>query len=404
MTSVHLRNVSKEYSRGAAAVAGIDLTVGDGELLALVGASGSGKTTLLRLIAGLEEPTRGSIALGVDEVTAWPPWRRQTAFVSEASSLLPHKTAAENLVWSRERRRAQPRGRSLWQRLLGWEGETPAEREEAAAWAARLGLTDVLNRLPQTLSAGQQQRVALGRALMARPRVLLLDEPLGRLDGPQRAALARELRQFQRRQGATWIYVTHDRREAASVADRIGLLDAGRLVQIGTPLELGEDPDSLRVAQWMAARPLNVLTGRFESSEMFACSWGSRQPAPLSSPPDAATRSAVTESGMRVAATWRANEGVLVSRDGAVRPAATDRLWWAGVVTELEPADGATWVWVAPAGRTPRETSGENEQDGDLCVEVSAASASWRRGDEVWAGFERARTRWFESTSGRRLR
>ena len=409
MTSVHLRNVSKEYSGGTKALAEIELEVREGELLALVGASGSGKTTVLRLIAGLESPTRGSIHFGVDDVTAWPPWRRQTAMVSEASSLLPQQTAAENLAWSRERRRKELRsgtngGRRPWWRTV-WGAlrrgskrteERGSERTEAQGdgadaeltdWAARLGLTDLLDRKPRSLSSGQQQRVALGRALLANPSVMLLDEPLGRLDGPQRSELSRELKRFQRRQGATWIYVTHDRREATSVADRIGLLDGGRLLQVGTPRELGDEPESLRVAQWMAARPLNVIHGRWRPS-------------------------------MSVAATWRASDGVLVRRVGAASPSASpsagpaggERAWWAGVVTELEEADGATWIWVSPepavygeavyGEAVPREI----EHAGDLCVEVSATDSSWRRGDEVWAGFDRARARWFESNSGRRLR
>ncbi|MFM7073828.1 MAG: ABC transporter ATP-binding protein [Planctomycetota bacterium] len=258
MTDLRLERVSKQYDATSWGVRDIDLDVRRGELLAIVGASGSGKTTLLRLIAGLEQPTSGEVHLGERRVTHSPPWERGVGLVAEAAALLPHLTVEENLEWSRRQRRRHgvDAGKG------GGTEEDNRHELTAVAIAEMLGLSGTLARRPAELSAGQQQRVALGRALAAQPAILLLDEPLGRIDGPGRLSLAWELKQAQRATGSTWIYVTHDRQEAAAVADRVAVLDEGQLLQVGTECQLRENPCDLRVMSWWWDGWLSGLAGQ----------------------------------------------------------------------------------------------------------------------------------------------
>lgn len=258
MTDLRLDGVSKRYDTASRGVRDIDLLVPKGELLAIVGASGSGKTTLLRLIAGLEQPSSGEVYLGERRVTNSPPWERGIGLVAEAAALLPHLTVEENLEWSRRQRRRHgvDAGKG------GGTEEDNRHELTAAAIAEMLGLSGTLARRPAELSAGQQQRVALGRVLAAQPAILLLDEPLGRIDGPGRLSLAWELKQVQRSTGSTWIYVTHDRQEAAAVADRVAVLDEGQLLQLGTEDQLRENPRDVRVMSWWWDGWLSGLVGR----------------------------------------------------------------------------------------------------------------------------------------------
>ena len=271
MANLRLERVSKQYDTTSWGVRSIDLRVEDGELLAIVGASGSGKSTLLRIIAGLERPCAGEVFLDGSRVTDVPPWDRDVGLVSDAASLLPHLTVAENLEWSRrQRRRRKVRQESDGSRSGNGgtegkiEGDYGAEEPAVVELGELLGLTGLFTRRPAELSAGQQQRVALGRALASRPRVLLLDEPLGRIDGPGRQSLAWELKRVQRSTRTTWIYVTHDRREAVAVADRVAVLDDGRLLQVGTERELRERPRDLKVMAWWWDGWLSGLAGTGE--------------------------------------------------------------------------------------------------------------------------------------------
>jgi len=199
---------------------GLDLEVGDGEFLVITGPSGSGKTTLLRLLAGLESPDSGTIGFGAD-----PNWHRRSpadrgvAMVGQQPALLPQLTVAENL--------------GLGLKLRGIGATETAERVHTIA--VRLGLEPLLNRLPALLSGGEQQRVSVGRALVQRPSLFLLDEPLSQLDAPLRADLRREISRMAREFGVTTVHVTHDQAEALELGDRIVVLRAGQLEQAGTP-------------------------------------------------------------------------------------------------------------------------------------------------------------------------
>lgn len=223
--SIHIKNAVKYYGTNAV-VDDVSLDIQDGEMFVLLGPSGSGKSTLLRMIAGLSQTDAGTIILHGRDVTALPPQKRGTGFVFQNYALFPHMTVAQNIAFGLEVQRvAKPQRDARVRELL-----------------AMIDLADFGNRLPSQLSGGQQQRVAVARALAANPNVLLLDEPFGALDVKIRAQLRCSLREIQQRLGVTAILVTHDQDEAFELADRIGVIDHGRLVEVGTPDQLYHAP------------------------------------------------------------------------------------------------------------------------------------------------------------------
>jgi ABC-type Fe3+/spermidine/putrescine transport system ATPase subunit len=243
-TYLHLQNVDAGYGR-TQVLDGIDLSIGKGEFVALLGASGCGKTTLLRTIAGFAVPSAGRIHVGSRDVTRLPPDKRGMAMVFQSYALWPHMTAARNI------------GYGL--RLKGWRREAIAAR--VAEMETLLGLQGLGGRKPSELSGGQRQRVALGRALAVAPDILLLDEPLSNLDARIRLTVRHEIRALQQRLGITTIHVTHDREEAMVMADRIVILDKGRITQLGTPQEIYTRPASAFVAAFMGAENVVHLDG-----------------------------------------------------------------------------------------------------------------------------------------------
>jgi len=228
------------------ALDGLSLEARPGELLTLLGPSGSGKTTTLRLIAGLDRPAGGRILLEGQAIHDLPPERRPAGMAFQYPALLPQLTVAENL------------GLGLKLRKVAAAEAAPRVRE----MAEKVGVADLLARLPETLSGGQQQRVALGRALIIRPKILLLDEPLANLDPLARGELREIIRRLHREFKPITIYVTHDQSEAAAVADRIALLHQGRLQQAGTAAELYRDPANLFAARFFGPEGTNVLPGK----------------------------------------------------------------------------------------------------------------------------------------------
>jgi ABC-type sugar transport system ATPase subunit len=229
MPSIEIRGLSKAYRAGVRALDAVDLDVAAGELLVLVGASGSGKTTLLRLVAGLEQPTAGSICIGGKDLAGVPPHRRNVALVFQSLALYSHLTVGGNLAFGLRYGRFEP-GAS------GARGGMPEPEagQRVLETAEMLGITGLLDRHPAELSGGEQQRVALGRAIIRRPAALLLDEPLSSLDTRLRRSLRGELKRLQRRLGVPTVYVTHDEEDARSLADRVAVLDRGRLVRDGS--------------------------------------------------------------------------------------------------------------------------------------------------------------------------
>lgn len=243
MVAIRLENVTKTYGE-VAAVQGVSLEVAEGEFFFLLGPSGCGKTTLLRIIAGFVEPDRGDVYFDDRRMTEVPPHRRGLAMVFQSYALWPHMTVAENVGYGLEVRRVKGRERR--------------ERIERALQLVRMG--HLAGRYPAELSGGEQQRVALARALVVEPEAVLLDEPLSNLDAQLRLQMREELREIHRRTGITMLYVTHDQKEALSMAQRLALMNQGRIVQVGTPAELYQRPASRFAAEFIGET--NLIRGR----------------------------------------------------------------------------------------------------------------------------------------------
>lgn len=249
MADLELRQLRKEFvsANGSKTVAveGVDLTVPAGRRLVVVGPSGCGKTTLLRLIAGLETPTAGEIAIGRQAVHRLPPGQRDVAMVFQHPVLYPHLTVKENLALPLRIRRM------------------PAAQREARVidTARRLGLAERLSDSPATLSGGQRQRVALGRAWVRRASILLLDEPFTHLDAPWRQRMREELASWHETSGATVIYVTHDQDEAMAMGQDLAVMQDGRWAQVGTPIDVYRQPASPFVAGFVGSPAMNLMKG-----------------------------------------------------------------------------------------------------------------------------------------------
>ena len=237
--AIRLRQLRKTFG-DVVAVDSVDLDVTDGEFLTLLGPSGSGKTTVLRMIAGFEQPTSGTIELAGVDVTEVPPYNRDVNTVFQDYALFPHMDVLSNVEYG-----------------LKVKKVPKAERRQRAEEAlASVRLAEYGSRKPSQLSGGQRQRVALARALVNRPRVLLLDEPLGALDLKLREQMQVELKELQRAVGITFVFVTHDQEEALTMSDRIAVFDAGRIAQIGTPVEIYEHPQTPFVAGFVGVSNL----------------------------------------------------------------------------------------------------------------------------------------------------
>jgi iron(III) transport system ATP-binding protein len=235
MTTVRLQNISKTFGSSTIALAGINLEIAAGELFFLLGPSGCGKSTLLRLIAGLLEPTAGRIFFNDRDVTNLPTEQRNAVMCFQSYALWPHMSVRENVRFG------------LAVRKL----DRDAQKRRVDEVLSLVRMTDLADRRPGQLSGGQQQRVALARALAVNPACLLLDEPLSNLDAKLRLEMRGEIRRICKAGGFTTIYVTHDQKEALSIADRIAILNAGRLEQVGTPSQVYHQPANAFVADFM---------------------------------------------------------------------------------------------------------------------------------------------------------
>ena len=248
MAQVELSNIRKVYPNGFEALTPSSFLIADGEFAVLVGPSGCGKSTLLRMVAGLEEISEGTLRIGDREVNDVDPAERDIAMVFQNYALYPHMTVRKNIAYGLKNR-----------------GTSKAEIErKVAEAAAMLNLNDYLDRKPSQLSGGQRQRVAMGRAIVRDPALFLFDEPLSNLDAKLRNQMRIEIKALQRRLGVTAMYVTHDQVEAMTMADRIIVINEGRIEQIGTPHEVYHTPASTFVASFMGAPPMNLLPARAE--------------------------------------------------------------------------------------------------------------------------------------------
>jgi spermidine/putrescine ABC transporter ATP-binding subunit len=266
MAAVEVIQIEKAF-QGSRAVDGVSLSIGTGEFVTLLGPSGCGKTTTLRMIAGLTTPDRGRIAIGGNEVTQAPAYRRNIGMVFQSHALFPHMTVAENV------------GFGL--RMRGMN--RAARRPKVAAALEMVQLGSRMDHFPSQLSGGQQQRIALARALVFDPDVLLLDEPFGALDRRLRELMQDELRELTRRLGTTAIFVTHDQEEALKMSDRVGVMSGGRLDQLASPAEIFERPITRFVAEFMGFGNIfdTTVTGpRGLALDGFALECGETLPQP----------------------------------------------------------------------------------------------------------------------------
>ena len=263
MAQVDIRKVHKSYGK-VPTVHGIDLTIGDGEFVVLLGPSGCGKSTLLRMIAGLEEITSGEIAIDGTVVNALEPRERGCAMVFQNYALYPHMSVADNIGYA-----------------LKVAGVAKAERRARIAVVAHsLGISDYLDRKPGTLSGGQRQRVAIGRAMIREPKVFLFDEPLSNLDAKLRVQMRIEIRRLHQRLGVTSVFVTHDQVEAMTLADRLVVLNQGRIEQIGAPTEVYRRPASRFVAGFIGTPAMNFVEARLVADGLAEIGPGQRLAIP----------------------------------------------------------------------------------------------------------------------------
>ncbi|WP_299405660.1 ABC transporter ATP-binding protein [uncultured Roseobacter sp.] len=251
MAGVKIQDIRKSYG-ATEVIHGVNVDIADGEFVALVGPSGCGKSTLLRMIAGLEPINGGTIAIGERVVNNLPPAQRDIAMVFQTYALYPHKSVAENMGFALKVAKAD-------------RAEIARRVQEAAEI---LSLTEYLDRKPRHLSGGQRQRVAMGRAIVRDPQVFLFDEPLSNLDAKLRIQMRTEIKELHQRLKTTTVFVTHDQIEAMTLADRIVVMQAGVIEQIGTPLELYDNPANEFVATFIGAPSMNLLNATFDGASV----------------------------------------------------------------------------------------------------------------------------------------
>ncbi len=316
---LRLRDLVKRFDSGPPAVAGINLDVAANEFVVLVGPSGCGKSTTLRLIAGLETATSGDIEIAGKRVNDQGAAQRDVAMVFQNYALYPHMTVAQNIAFGLRRR-----------------GVSRADTKAAVAEAARaLELTDLMHRMPGDLSGGQKQRVAMGRAIVRNPRLFLFDEPLSNLDARLRLTMRTEIKRMHARVPTTTIYVTHDQTEAMTMADRVVVMNAGKIKQIGTPMEIYNAPVSRFVAEFIGAPAMTFADGALTDTAL-TLKGGLRLPAP------ATTHRGPVTLGLRPEALRLANTG-LPARLELLEPlgAETLALWQTDAL-------GPVWVRLDP--------------------------------------------------------
>jgi multiple sugar transport system ATP-binding protein len=353
MATLTLENLVKFYG-DVEALSGIDIEVADGEFVVLVGPSGCGKSTLLRCVAGLEKHSGGDIRLDGRSITGVPTRDRNVAMVFQSYALFPHLTVAENIGFGLRLRRTE---RSL--------------TDEKVGQAARLlGLGDLIQRYPRELSGGQRQRVAMGRAIVRDAVLFLFDEPLSNLDAKLRVQMRTEIKALRQRLGTTSIYVTHDQDEAMTLADRIVVMNGGRVEQIGTPLELYDAPANLFVAGFMGSPPMNFIELTRSGDGGFFTATGDRVDLPG---PGRLADGAQVTLGLRP-------EALVIDPSGA----------FAGTVEVVEPKGSETLVFV-------------RVDEGDLMCVSADKRARFTPGEPVRVGFDRAEAHLFETNTGRRL-
>ncbi|EGF9738932.1 sn-glycerol-3-phosphate ABC transporter ATP-binding protein UgpC [Salmonella enterica] len=350
MSQIVLNNLGKSYGN-VNIIKGISLDIHEGEFIVLVGPSGCGKSTLLRMIAGLEDITSGELLMHGEIVNTLPAKKRYIAMVFQSYALYPHMKVRDNMSFA-----------------LRLANVSKSERMEKVEQAAEiLGLTHLLDRLPRELSGGQRQRVAMGRALVRDPKAFLFDEPLSNLDAKLRHKMRGEIRKIHQRMGRTTIYVTHDQTEAMTMADRIVVLNAGHIEQVGTPESLYRNPDNLFVAGFIGTPEINTIKGMIQNGDIVLHN-GYRFSCPLS----------LSIEGKEIIC--------------AVRP------------HHMRFSDSGM-----PAEIVLVETTGEGQEiqarsENQEIIVVSNEKQEITVGEKVWLNFDAANVFLFDAQSGERLR
>lgn len=252
MATLTLSGVNKRYPNGAHAVRGVDMDIKDGELIVFVGPSGCGKSTLLRMIAGLESITDGEISIDGNLINDASPADRDVAMVFQNYALYPHMTVYKNMAYGLSNRN-MPKSQI---------------EEQVRKTSKLLHIEEFLDRKPSQLSGGQRQRVAMGRAIVRNPKIFLFDEPLSNLDAKLRVQMRIEIKKLQRELGVTSVYVTHDQVEAMTLADRLAVINEGLVEQMGSPMELYENPQTLFVASFIGSPQINLLPAKFSGGKL----------------------------------------------------------------------------------------------------------------------------------------
>jgi multiple sugar transport system ATP-binding protein len=377
MAEVALEQVSKTYPNGVVAVLDLNLIVSDGEIVTIVGPSSCGKTTTLRLIAGLEDPTAGTVWLNGRNANALPPSERDIAMVFQKHNLYPHLTVSRNILFGLEMRHS----RGWLRRVAGsfWrsdEGRKCSDLvgERVAETAEMLDLVDVLDRLPAQLSGGQYQRAAVGRALARRPAVYLLDEPLSQLDASLRSQMRQQLHLLHRRLHATMIYVTHDQLEAMTLGQRLVVLNQGVIQQVDTPERVYRRPRNRFVAGFLGWPPMNFMDGSLGQENGQTLFESGRQRLPL--PPNDWSRKAKTQ---------KVTLGIRPEHVGVFRRSG-DGLKLDAEVVLVEPL-GSDWLLTV------------QWQDWRI-VAKSAARPAAAIGEKVEVSIDMEQCQWFDAASG----
>ena len=430
MASIYLDSVSKRYPDGTVAVKDLTLEVKDREFVVLVGPSGSGKSTTLRLIAGLETPDSGEIRLDSQIANELSPRQRDVAMVFQDDALYPHLSVYDNLsfglvlrygggVIARGLKRIfQPvRYRELSSLRRGID-------EKVRQAADRLAITGLLDQRPHQLSGGERQRVALGRALVRNPAAFLLDEPLANLDAILRRELRIELKRLHEELKTTILYVTHDQVEAMTLGERVAVMNGGKIVQVGSPLELYQRPANLFVSQFIGNVPMNLLTGTVEQrdEEIEFVNQSLTYRVPLGKPEGcrelidwiSSKNRDTGDTVLSAVAGFRAEHGSLVpatktaDNDESVSRLPQGLMELPGRrIVAIERLGDASVVFVDRNVDGKHDNNGESDfgrhQSHWLAVKV-AADANWSIGDIVDVRIEPEKLVWFDATTTNRVR
>jgi multiple sugar transport system ATP-binding protein len=326
MAEIELRNLEKRFT-DVEVIKSLDLTIGDREFFTFVGPSGCGKSTVLNLIAGLEDVTEGSILFDGKVINDFSPVDRDVAMVFQSYALYPHMSVFENIAFPLRVKRK----------------DGAVIEKEVGRIAGLLGLEGLLKRLPKELSGGQRQRVALGRAIIRRPKVFLMDEPLSNLDARLRVEMRTEIKKLHRELGITVVYVTHDQEEAMSLSDKVAVFLDGRVLQCGPPMDLYERPANLFVAGFMGSPTMNFLKGDVVSEVPFKVGAGELMFTP------------------QVASTRPAGAGIVIGiRPGDIEVSADPGKGGFEAVCEVvEPAGPYLWVEFTPKGLKETKVKGK---------------------------------------------